>query len=70
MDLRQKKVHTEFLGGLGTGKTGVFMEEICGGSKRGAQKFVLFSRINVLYQITRLELDVTAYIRQKGFLTK
>ena len=29
-------------------------------------KFVLFSLINDLYQTTRLELDVTAYMRQEG----
>lgn len=43
------------------------MDAICGGSKRGAQKVVLFSFINELYQNRRLELDITAaYKRHKG----
>ena len=39
------------------------MEAKCGGSKRGAQKIVIFPLFNKLYQITRLALDVTAYMR-------
>ena len=43
------------------------MDAICGGSKRGAQKFVVFSFINELYQNRRLELGITAaYKRQQG----
>ena len=43
------------------------MDAICVGSKRGAQKVVLFSFINELYQNGRLELDITAaYKRYKG----
>ncbi len=71
MDLRQKFSIYGVLGKWGgrggkTGKTGIFMEAKCGGSKHGAQKFGLFSLINELYQITRWELHVTAYMRQKS----
>ena len=43
------------------------MDAICGGSKRGAEKVILFSFINELYQNGRLELDITAaYKRYEG----